>query len=48
MTELTNQAQQESAHRHLWMHFTRMSRTNEIPVIVRGEGVWVSDQNGKR
>jgi adenosylmethionine-8-amino-7-oxononanoate aminotransferase len=50
MTEYSNDALQESAHRHLWMHFTRMSgvTTNEIPVIVRGEGVWVYDQHGKR
>ena len=32
---------QEQARRHLWMHFTRMgeySESNEIPIIVRGEG----------
>ncbi len=48
MSEFSNEALQESAHRHLWMHFTRMSEGSEIPVIVRGEGVHVFDQYGKR
>ncbi len=40
---------QEAARRHLWMHFTRMAADGgDIPVIVRGEGVWVYDQHGKR
>ena len=41
---------QEAAKRHLWMHFTRMGEyaTHEVPVIVRGEGPWVWDANGKR
>ena len=44
------QALQESARRHLWLHFTRMSSYNgtDMPVIVRGEGQYVYDQNGKR
>jgi adenosylmethionine-8-amino-7-oxononanoate aminotransferase len=39
-----------AAHRYLWMHFTPMSSdpAADIPVIVRGEGAWVYDQNGKR
>jgi len=50
MTDYSNDALQEAAHRHLWMHFTRMSGApvNDVPVIVRGEGVWVYDQHGKR
>lgn len=51
MTEYSNDALQASAHRHLWMHFTRMSAAtpgHEIPVITHGEGVWVYDQHGKR
>ncbi len=50
MSGYSNEALQESAHRHLWMHFTRMSGAvdHEIPVIVRGEGVWVYDQHGSR
>jgi adenosylmethionine-8-amino-7-oxononanoate aminotransferase len=41
---------QDAAHRHLWMHFTRMSAYNqqEIPVIERGEGAYVWDSRGKR
>jgi hypothetical protein len=41
---------QEKAKRHLWLHFTRMSSyaDHDVPVIVRGEGQYVFDQNGKR
>ena len=50
MTDLSNETLQESARRHLWMHFTRLSSysANEVPVIVRGEGVHVWDQHGKQ
>jgi adenosylmethionine-8-amino-7-oxononanoate aminotransferase len=43
-------ALQERARRHLWMHFTRLSRyaDNEIPVMVRGQGAYVWDQHGRR
>jgi adenosylmethionine-8-amino-7-oxononanoate aminotransferase len=43
-------ALQEKAKRHLWLHFTRMSSyaSQDVPVIVRGEGQYVYDQNGKR
>ncbi|WP_144121952.1 aspartate aminotransferase family protein [Catellatospora sichuanensis] len=35
---------------HLWMHFTRMGayREGSVPTIVRGEGTYVWDSNGKR
>jgi adenosylmethionine-8-amino-7-oxononanoate aminotransferase len=35
---------------HLWMHFTRMSayENAEIPTIVRGEGPYIWDANGRR
>jgi adenosylmethionine-8-amino-7-oxononanoate aminotransferase len=36
------------ARRHLWMHFTRMTDDADVPVIVRGEGAWVYDDNGKK
>jgi adenosylmethionine-8-amino-7-oxononanoate aminotransferase len=41
---------QETAKRHLWMHFTRMSAyaESEVPIIVRGEGCYVYDEHGKR
>ncbi|HLN15818.1 MAG TPA: aspartate aminotransferase family protein [Acidimicrobiales bacterium] len=41
----------ERAHRHLWMHFTRLGAYgphHEVPVMVRGEGAYVWDQRGKR
>jgi adenosylmethionine-8-amino-7-oxononanoate aminotransferase len=41
---------QELARKHLWMHFTRMGAyaDHEMPIIVRGEGCYVWDENGKR
>ena len=41
---------QKLAKDHLWLHFTRMGgyRDGEIPVIVRGEGCYLEDANGKR
>jgi adenosylmethionine-8-amino-7-oxononanoate aminotransferase len=41
---------QERARRHLWMHFTRMGAyaDHALPVIVRGEGCYVYDEDGKR
>ncbi|WP_158889172.1 aspartate aminotransferase family protein [Amycolatopsis anabasis] len=39
-----------SAADHLWLHFTRHSgfAEAEVPVIVRGEGAYLWDSNGKR
>ena len=41
---------QRAARDHLWLHFTRMSAYHdaEVPVIVRGEGCYLEDSNGKR
>jgi adenosylmethionine-8-amino-7-oxononanoate aminotransferase len=41
---------QKLAKDHLWLHFTRMGgyRDAEVPVIVRGEGCYLEDANGKR
>src|ERR1700740_3468908 len=41
---------QEQAKRNLWMHFTRMGAyaDADVPVIVRGEGCYVYDEQGKR
>src|SRR5437763_5467635 len=41
---------QELARKHLWMHFTRMSAYEQVdvPIIVRGEGCYVYDEQGKR
>jgi adenosylmethionine-8-amino-7-oxononanoate aminotransferase len=41
---------QKAARDHLWMHFTRMSgyASTEVPIIVRGDGCYLEDANGKR
>ncbi|MDQ3858212.1 MAG: aspartate aminotransferase family protein [Actinomycetota bacterium] len=41
---------QQAARDHLWLHFTRMAayRDSEVPVIVRGDGCYLEDANGKR
>jgi adenosylmethionine-8-amino-7-oxononanoate aminotransferase len=41
---------QELAKRHLWMHFTRMGSfaDHDVPIIARGDGAYVYDENGKR
>ncbi|SEJ14713.1 aspartate aminotransferase family protein [Demequina mangrovi] len=41
---------QRAAKDHLWMHFTDHSRydTEDVPVIVRGEGAYIYDTAGKR
>jgi adenosylmethionine-8-amino-7-oxononanoate aminotransferase len=41
---------QKLAKEHLWMHFTRMGgyATEDVPIIVRGEGCYLEDSNGKR
>jgi adenosylmethionine-8-amino-7-oxononanoate aminotransferase len=47
---LSGEALQAAAHRHLWLHFTRMSSYagGEVPLIVRGSGQYVFDAHGKR
>jgi adenosylmethionine-8-amino-7-oxononanoate aminotransferase len=41
---------QQAARDHLWLHFTRMGgyRDVDVPIIVRGEGCYLEDANGKR
>ena len=42
---------QKAARDHLWLHFTRMgpyAETEEVPVIVRGDGCYLEDVTGKR
>jgi adenosylmethionine-8-amino-7-oxononanoate aminotransferase len=41
---------QKQAMRHLWMHFTRMGSyvDHEMPIIVRGDGCYVWDEQGRR
>jgi len=37
----------EAARDHLWLHFTRMGG-HEPPIIVRGDGCYLEDSDGKR
>jgi adenosylmethionine-8-amino-7-oxononanoate aminotransferase len=39
-----------SAERHLWLHFTRMAahRGADLPIIVSGDGCYVTDVEGRR
>jgi adenosylmethionine-8-amino-7-oxononanoate aminotransferase len=41
---------QKAAKEHLWMHFTRMGDYGQadVPIIVRGDGCYLEDVNGKR
>ena len=41
---------QRAAREHLWLHFTRMGgyRDADVPIIVRGDGCYLEDSNGKR
>ncbi|MCU1366385.1 MAG: aminotransferase class-III [Ilumatobacteraceae bacterium] len=41
---------QDAARRHLWGHFTKMDtfQREPLPIIVRGEGNYIYDQNGHR
>jgi adenosylmethionine-8-amino-7-oxononanoate aminotransferase len=50
LTGLSPSELQKAARDHLWLHFTRMSsyRDGEVPVIVRGDGCYLEDSNGKR
>src|SRR5436309_5708639 len=47
---LTAEELQRAAKDHLWLHFTRMGgyRQTDVPVIVRGQGCYLADSNGKR
>ncbi len=44
------QLQSDGSSDHLWMHFTRHSTydTQDVPIIVRGEGAYIYDDQGKR
>jgi adenosylmethionine-8-amino-7-oxononanoate aminotransferase len=48
--EIGNDELAERARRHLWMHFTRMSTYDRghVPVITRGDGPYIWDDQGKR
>src|SRR3954451_2588033 len=46
----TEDAGQQAARDHLWMHFTRHSSYDhaDIPTIVRGDGAYIYDSRGRR
>jgi adenosylmethionine-8-amino-7-oxononanoate aminotransferase len=46
-THMSIEQLQRAARDHLWLHFTRMGG-HEAPIIVRGEGCYLEDSNGKR
>jgi adenosylmethionine-8-amino-7-oxononanoate aminotransferase len=51
VTEAHADALAERARRHLWMHFTRHSvyeGGGHVPIIVRGEGPYIFDDQGRR
>jgi len=50
LTGLAPEELQRAAKDHLWLHFTRMGgyRQTDVPVIVRGDGCYLEDSNGKR
>jgi adenosylmethionine-8-amino-7-oxononanoate aminotransferase len=50
VTEPGDDALAAKARDHLWMHFTRMSayQNGHVPVIVRGEGPYIWDDQGRR
>ena len=39
---------EELARRHLWLCFSQMGKSVDLPIIVRGEGCHVYDDKGKR
>jgi adenosylmethionine-8-amino-7-oxononanoate aminotransferase len=49
-TSLSPAELQKAARDHLWLHFTRMGGylDGDIPIIVRGDGCYLEDTNGKR
>src|SRR5690349_15227065 len=46
----SDEARQQAAKDHLWMHFTRHStyEKHQVPTIVRGDGVHIWDANGNK
>ena len=50
VTSMSPAELQKAAREHLWLHFTRMSSYTgeDLPIIVRGDGCYLEDINGKR
>jgi len=38
---------QSAAAEHLWLHFSHMKRAGELPIIVSGDGCYLTDERGK-
>ena len=49
-TRTTSTACDDLAHRHLWMHFSRLGAfaDAEVPIMAEGEGCYLWDARGKR
>ena len=46
-TAMSIEQLQQAARDHLWLHFTRMGG-QDAPIIMRGEGCYLEDSNGRR
>jgi len=46
-TAMSIEQLQKAARDHLWLHFTRMGG-QDAPIIMRGDGCYLEDSNGKR
>jgi len=49
-TPMSSEELQRAARDHLWLHFTRMAAygDSEVPIIVSGDGCYLTDSHGKR
>lgn len=49
-TRMSPDELQDAARDHLWLHFTRMAgyQDGRVPVMVRGDGCYLEDVDGKR
>jgi len=49
-TPMSSEELQRTARDHLWLHFTRMAAygDSEVPIIVSGDGCYLTDSHGKR
>jgi len=50
LLDATPHALQDAAKDHLWMYFARHGqyKTNDVPMIVRGEGCYIYDENDRK
>ncbi len=47
---MSNEELQRAAKDHLWLHFARHSvyESSDVPIIVKGEGAYIWDNQGRR